>query len=243
MMKLYVGIAPFEGRLHAPCVTSLLGEQINALTNGVYLGVKILQGAHYIAESYNIMLADFLKSDYDMLAFVEWDVSWNPEEVSLVALAQMGYDFIGGSTRFKKEPEEYMVGWIPDRAELWADKNGCIEVAWIPQGFCVASREMCQKMWDSRPDTEYELHGQIVREVFHDGFREGRRLGQDIGWCFDWRDMGGKVFVHPELELTHTACVGHSYTGRLGDFLRKRVVDEGIVPMAATVAPEADEAA
>lgn len=240
MMKLYVGIAPFEGKLHAPAVSSLLGEQLNALLAGVHMGVKILQGSHYIAESYNIMLADFLASDYDMLAFVEWDVSWNSDENSLVKLAQLGYDFVGASTRFKKEPEEYMVGWIPERPELWADANGCIEVAWIPQGFCVASRAMCQKMWDSRPNTEYTLHGKVIREVFHDGFRDGRRLGQDIGWCFDWRDMGGKVFLAPEVELTHTACVGHAYTGRIGDWLRARVLAEGMVPM---VAPEPVEAA
>lgn len=206
------------------------------------MAVQIISGAHYVAEGYNIMLKRFLDTDFDKLAFVEWDVSWTQGD--LCRLAKIPHDYVGGSTRMKKPDEEYMVGWLPDPhgTGLWADQHGCIEVAWIPQGFSVASREMCQRMWDNC-DRTYNLHGEDIRDVFRDGWREfgidagGRiergdvlsdytvtaRFGQDIGWCYDWRSLGGRVHVHPEIELTHTACVGHSYTGRLGDWLRTRI--------------------
>lgn len=198
------------------------------------MGVQILSGAHYISEGYNILLARFLASNFDKLAFVEWDISWNTETTSLCAMAKKPFDYIGAATRFKKEPEEYMVGFLPERPELWGNRAGLIEVAWIPQGFAVASRAMCEKMWDASAAKEYGLHGETIREVFHDGFRDERRYGQDIGWCYDWRDMGGKVYVDPEIELTHTAAVGHAYTGRLADWLRSRMADERRSPKVAS---------
>lgn len=216
--------------MHVGTAASLSDERFAAVGEGVALSVSYLPGAHYIAEAYNLILAHFLASDFEKLAFVEHDISWTEHPGMAGALAKLAktpHDYVGGSTRYKKPEVEFMIGWDETKPELWSDGHGCIEVAWIPQGFAVASRTMVQALWDAASDSEYVMHGVTLRQVFHEDFRPGiGKLGQDLGLCRDWRAMGGKVHVKPNLTLTHTACVNHAYTGNLKQWLDEQMDED-----------------
>lgn len=230
MIKLLVGVLPFQGEIKVGTAASLSDERFAGLREGVHVDVKYLPGAHYIAEGYSKVVKFFLEHDYDKLAFVEWDVSWTEHPGmagALCRLAKLPHDYVGGATRYKSDPVEFMVGWDETQTELRADEHGCLSVDWIPQGFSVASRAMCQAMWDAAADREYLMHGELIRQVFYEDFRPGLgKFGQDIGFCHDWRAMGGKVHVKPNLTLTHTACVNHAYTGNLFDWLKAQMTPE-----------------
>jgi len=233
-MKVFVGVAPYEGKIHAPTSAALMGEQDKARSEGIYFGCQILTGSHYIAESYNILLARFLRTDFDKFATVEWDVSWGGTEASpfgqLIDLARHPHDYIGGSTRMKCEPEEYMVGFdwrLEGRPEARADKYGVIEACWIPQGFSVMSRVAAEALWADAADREYITHGERIRQVYREDYRHdlGTKFGQDIGVCYDLLRLGYKTHVHPDVHLTHHAAHGHSYAGCLGDWMGRQPED------------------
>jgi hypothetical protein len=45
-------------------------------------------------------------------------------------------------------------------------------------------------------------------------------MGEDYAFCRRWTDMGGKVWVNPEIKMGH---VGYkTFQGHLGDWLRSR---------------------
>lgn len=221
-LKLFVGTLPFEGKVHAPTVASLIEEQAAAGALGVSIGAQIISGAHYVAEGYNLMISRFLRTDFDKIAFVEHDVSW-AEPGCLAMLAKIPHHYVGGITRMKHEPEEYMLG-LKAESDLRPDAYGCIEAAWIPQGFTVASRAMIQALWDAASGREYRTQGELVRQVFFEDWRpEWGKVGQDIGICYDWQAMGGKVHAWLPPTLTHTAAVNHSYTGCLADWMAREI--------------------
>lgn len=220
-MHAFIGLPPFEGKVHAQTVMSLITEDRLARELGVDLSIVVLAGAHYPSHAYNALWAKFLDTPCEKFVSVEWDVSWKPGD--LLRLLATPHHYVGAATRYKREPEEYMVGWkLGD--ELWADKHGCIEVDWIPQGLSCASRSMVEQMWEAAQDRPYALaDGTQTRQVFRDGFSGDGFYSQDTRLCEEWRAMGGKIHVMPDLTTTHTACVGHSYTGSLGDWLRSRM--------------------
>lgn len=251
-MKLFVGVAPYDGKIFASTATALMGEQDAARAEGVQFGVLILSGAHYVAESYNILLARFIKSDFDKFATVEWDVSWGGSEQSpfgqLLDLARHPHAYLAGSTRMKYEPEEYMVGFdhtLPGRPEERADKYGCIPCNWVPQGFSVMSREAAHALWEDAAGREYIQHGERIRQVFREDYRPeiGQRFGQDIGICWDLKRLGFDVHVHPDVHLTHHAAHGHAYPGRLADWMAKQPDDWVERTYATFVARHSEKAA
>jgi hypothetical protein len=60
------------------------------------------------------------------------------------------------------------------------------------------------------------------RSLFSIEFRDGQVRGEDYVFCERWRDIGGKVFVDPYLDLTHhDGATG--YAGNLAAWLKSRI--------------------
>jgi hypothetical protein len=57
---------------------------------------------------------------------------------------------------------------------------------------------------------------------FHAPFKNGRLYGEDTAFCADWREIGGTVWLDPELSITHHDG-NRPYPGHIGNWLRKRM--------------------
>jgi hypothetical protein len=55
--------------------------------------------------------------------------------------------------------------------------------------------------------------------LFGELHREGQLYGEDVGFCILWRDIGGKVWVDPNLSLTHTGY--KAFEGNLAKHIRE----------------------
>jgi hypothetical protein len=219
-MNIMVAVPCYDGKVCVETVRSLLNEQMVAAGAGVEFRAVFLPGCSLITHARNQMATDFLASEADRLVFIDADVSWEPG--ALIRLASHPVDFVGGAYRLKQEPESYPVGWL-ERPELWADPGtGLLEVACVPGGFLALSRKVFERLADAHPTrtyTHYQFDGQAF---FHAPIEGGRLYGEDTAFCYDWRAIGGQVWLDPELKLTHTGG-SIPYTGQIGDWLRGRV--------------------
>lgn len=222
-MNLFVAIPAYEGKVHVDTVRALLNEQALALSLDIGFTTVFLPGCSLITMGRNQLAADFLASDADKLVFVDADVSWEPG--SLIKLASHKQDFVGGAYRLKQEQEGYPVGWL-DKAELWAE-DGLLEVSTVPGGFLCLTRDVFAKLREAFPDraySHYDFHGHAY---FHAPFKDGRLYGEDSAFCAEYREAGGRVWLDPELKLTHHGG-NVSYPGQIGDWLRSRVPQEQV---------------
>lgn len=129
-------------------------------------------------------------------------------------------DFCGGAYRYKAEREGYPIGWLPEVGELNADPaTGLLQVATLPGGFLSLSRAVFETLRAKHPERGYDFGGERFQAYFH--CPPG--CGEDGAFCADWRAAGGRVWLDPELRLTHVGGRG-AFTGRVGDFLRGREV-------------------
>lgn len=216
-MRIFVAIPCHDAKVGIETVRGLLNEQVAALAAGDELQVAFLPGCSLITFGRNQLAGDFLNTEADRLVFVDSDVSWEPG--SLVKIAHHPADVVGGAYRYKSDTEGYPVSWI--EGELWSDEHGLIEVGSMPTGFLAINRSVFDRLKEAHPERGYEHQGHKAHAFFHAPFKDGIMYGEDAAFCADWRAAGGKVFLDPELALTHSDG-NRAYVGHIGNWLRAR---------------------
>lgn len=221
-MKLFIAVPAYSGAVSVETARSLLNEQCLAQSAGVEFQVAFLPGCSLITMARNQMVQDFLATDADKLVFVDSDVSWEPGSILQLALHKA--DFVGGAYRLKQDEEWYPVEWLDPKGDLWA-KDGLLEVAHVPGGFMCLSRAVFNRLRIAFPVRHYSHMGFNGFAYFNAPFAEGRLWGEDSRFCHDWRQIGGQVWLDPELTLTHHDG-RQAYRGCIGDFLKSRITPE-----------------
>jgi hypothetical protein len=182
---------------------------------------KCWAGDSLLPHARNALLADFLTTECTDLVWIDADISWEPGMFS--RLLSHDVDLVAGAYRHKREPESYPVNWLP-KPELWADpETGLLEVADVPMGFTRMSRAMAQKMSDAYSMLAYRHHSAPdldCRCLFDLELINGGYFGEDYVFCQKWRGLGGKVWIDPDLTLTHHGMAG--YEGSIGKWLKSR---------------------
>lgn len=217
-MKINVAIPVYDGKVPVETIRCLLNEQLTGLLGGDVLQFRFLPNCSHPAMGRNQLTQDFMDSDFDRLVFLDSDITF--EVGALIKLAHQPVDFVGGVYRFKTEAEAYPLGWL-DNKELRADENGLLEVAHLPGGFLSISRKVFELLKAENPDRHYEHLGHKAHCYFEMKFDGGDLYGEDTHFCKEWRKLGGKVFLDPELKLTHWDF-NKPYVGHIGNWLKRR---------------------
>lgn len=214
-MKVVVAIPVYDGKLPAETVRCLLNEQALAIGNGDEMQFRFLPSCSHPAMGRNQLAQYFMESDAEKLFFLDADVTFEPGD--LIKLAYKPVDFAGGAYRYKFEKENYPVGWLTP-CNAWDPKLGLIEVKSLPGGFLSLSRNVFLSIRAAHPEREYEHFGNKAFCYFQMPFHEGFLYGEDSFFCKEWRDTGGKIYLDPEIVLTHWDY-NKPYKGHVGKWL------------------------
>lgn len=214
-MRVFVGVPAYDRRITCETARALLNEQGAAALVSVELQIAFAPGSSLVTTARDILARDFLASDCDRLIFVDSDVTWDVGQ--LLLLARHDVDLVGGAYRKKCDEIVWPVGWL-DRPELQADPDtGLLEVASLPGGFLSISRSVFERLREAHPGRSYSHDGQAMHGFFCCPYGGG----EDGAFCSDWRGLGGKVWLDPELTLTHVEG-GRQFPGHIGNWLRNR---------------------
>ena len=175
-------------------------------------------GCAYISHARATMLRKALDWQPDIIVFLDHDLSWKPGD--LLKLIQTEGDVIAGTYRFKTDKVEYMGTLIPGPDNSSIDRDdGCILAQWVPAGFLKVTAEAVNEFMGSYPELTY---GPLFRrsiDLFNHGAHKGVWYGEDYAFSRRWNDAGGKIWVIPDLDLTHHGADGKTYPGNLHQHL------------------------
>ena len=215
-MKIMVGIPTYDGKIQAQVLQSILNEQVAAKEVGDSLIFNILPNCSHAAMGRNQLARTFMLSNCDRLVFLDADVSF--EFGSLLKIAHFEEPFVGGAYRYKLENELYPVGWL--EGDLWSNENGLLEVSNLPGGFLSLSREVFEKLEKEFP-RPYTFQNITAQCHFQMKYEDGQLWGEDSYFCREWRSIGEKVYLYPELTLTHWRG-DVPFVGNIGQWLLSR---------------------
>jgi hypothetical protein len=220
-MKISVSIPLYDGKLAMQSVACLLAETQIAVMMGDHLTVNFLPSCTNLALGRNQLVKEFLASSADRLVFLDADVTFEPG--ALLKIAHSPMDFVGGAYRLKQDEEAYPVSFINEEPSA----IGLIEAGMVPTGFLSLSRKVFEQFKAAYPRS-YEIGGNKVDCYFQIPYRDGALYTEDAYFCREWKEAGGRMFLEPEIELTHWSF-NTPYVGHLGRWLRRRA---GLVPAA-----------
>ncbi len=220
-MKIFVAIPGRGHSLDFNVTACLMEEHELAAQCGVKLIFDLFPSSGGIADGRNFLVEDFLKSDCDRMVFLDSDITF--EKGALIQLATKPVDFVGGAYRYKQPVETYPIRFTKEveaGGNMWADKNGLLEVDGLPFGFLCLTREVFKKFDDKFPERKGNNFGRKSTAYFQLPIIDGILWGEDYTFCKEWRAMGEKIYLDPEIELTHWDMKPVPYKGHIGKWLK-----------------------
>lgn len=231
--KVFLATPTYTGKLDAHYVNTLLHSLEKLRKLGITTNHYVMSQNCHVDDSRNSIVRDFLESDCTDLVFLDADVAWEPD--ALVKLIQGDRDVLAGVYPKRTDKESDFPVLVPPETDLQADQDGFVEVHGAPTGFMKIKRHVIEKMWDANEHQQFQAQGnkshKPYRVIFERKIAEGRRWSGDYNFCRVWRNMGGKVFVDPEMYLYHIGeevfqgTLGHNWKQKHGlmDLERKKM--------------------
>ena len=154
------------------------------------------------------------------VVFLDYALRWRPSD--MVALLEAEGDVVAGTYRFKMPELEYMGGWEPDadgRPQCRAD--GAIDAGRVPAGFLRITAQAVDKFMRAYPELVYGERYNPAVDLFNHGAIDGVWYGEDYAFSKRWIEMGQKLWLLPDLSITHHAG-DDAFPGNLHEFLMRQ---------------------
>ncbi len=178
-------------------------------------------GNPYISQARSNLLRKALDTQPDAVVFLDHDLSWQPD--ALVKLIQTEGDVVAGTYRFKQDEEKYMGMLMHDTLNLpLVRKDGCIEAEWVPAGFLKITANAVNRFMQAYPHLTYGQAWRPYCDLFNHGAHNGIWYGEDYAFSRNWLDLGGQIWLIPNLNIDHHASSGAAYPGNFHNFMLRQ---------------------
>jgi hypothetical protein len=227
MKHIMLAMPAYTGVVHMGTMRSPMTDCITLIKRGDRFTFVDDVGNAMIADCRGVITTNFYHSDCDELVFIDSDVAW--EAGALCKLIDHPVDFVAGAYPARVDPLKFNIGWIEERKYLKADPNtGLLEVDRVPTGFLKITKNCVAKMIEAYPETFY--HDAAVNNQFYplyESFIDPEKkwkYGEDFSFCKRWREIGGQVWLDPEINMGH---IGNKiFEGHIGNWLKSRIISQ-----------------
>jgi hypothetical protein len=171
----------------------------------------------YLPIARNKVVETFLKSDATDLVFMDADLVF--DVAAIYNLLQHDVDIVAAIYPYKVDPESYPVRIINNPNGTAHVENGLIEAIFVPTGLMRIRRNVIETMITKYPNLIL-TNGQHTLFDTGDLWHEGTWHGEDVTFCRRWREIGGRIWILPDIDIAHIGS--KEYIGNYHKFLLKQ---------------------
>ena len=225
-MKIFVPLICYNHTCNTEYMMSIL-KLLNAAKNSnLNISFYPIFFESLVSRARNAAVAHFLEDKENThILFIDSDIIFEPEDV--FKLIKANKEVVAGIypkkyivwDRLKKYPESERVDF-PIGGQIKMTEDNFLKMDYLPTGFLLISRTAINKIIKQYPELKYrnDIDGYMsAGDNFYDLFKVGIRNGiyesEDWGFCSLWKSVGGKVLIHPEINVKHLGW--HEYEGNL----------------------------
>ena len=233
-MKLFVPLICYNHTCNTEYMMSILKLLNTAKNSNLNISFYPIFFESLVSRARNAAVAHFLEDKENThILFIDSDIIFEPEDV--FKLIKANKEVVAGIypkkyivwDRLKQYPESERVDF-PIGGQIKMTEDNFLEMDYLPTGFLLISRTAINKIIKQYPELKYrnDIDGYMsAGDNFYDLFKVGIRNGiyesEDWGFCSLWKSVGGKVLIHPEINVKHLGW--HEYSGNL----LKYIIDLG----------------
>ena len=235
MQKVCFSIPTITGDIRCETAKNLIEAVLACHEVGIETDLLILANCPVLPVARNTLVAMFMADlDATDLFFLDYDVGFDP--IAVVKLLQRPEEIIAGAYRVKTDDRmEYSCvpklkdGAIAGKTITTDPPFAIIEADFLATGFMRIKRKVFKRMAEHYPELKYRENvvktmNRKIEEAF-DFFgmgideTRGRYTTEDYMFCKRWRDMGGQLWIYPDVDFDH---IGRkAYSGNFHQFLLK----------------------
>lgn len=223
MQTVVFGIPTLSKTISVETYQSMMALQWALFGEGVPLAQVIVGGDPYLSKVRNKIATLFL-DDYPQatdLFFIDDDVGF-PHEAALRLIAS-DKDVIAGIYPKKEDGDtlQWPTDLLVDKETKRLIRDGDLYLAsHVPTGFLRIKRHVLERMAvesDKFKDRAADGREIDCYNIFEMGYckDDGKWWGEDYAFCQRWRNMGGEVWVDPNIPFTHRG--GKTWAGTFND--------------------------
>lgn len=231
---IYIAIPCYGGQIFEACFMSLLKFSVAAPRWGLNWTVDTMVNESLIPRGRNNLVSKFLHNqDATHLMFIDADIRWKPEYIPM--LLQTGKDLVCGLYPMKCVPPRFVINSLPN-----PHKEGPLEeVSTAGTGFMLIQRHVIEDMIKKHPELKYndnigigKQYEPFMYDLFDTMIDEHKNyLSEDWTFCYRWRKMGNKVWVHKDVILDHQGT--YSFLGKDAVENHKQIAEKYLAEQAA----------
>ena len=186
-----------DGRVHQAYMTGAL--ELAAAAPGRLILSKFT--GPFLPVSRDILTAHFLRSNATHMLCVDSDVGWGAADVEKLLLADK--DFITGLYA-RKQPDCALATPLRKHRE-----GELVEAHYAAAGFLLLKRECIERLVAAHPELKYDTPRGPAWALWAPFF-DVRPYGEDAAFSKRWRNLGGKIWAHSQVVLTHHGDYAYS---------------------------------
>lgn len=233
-MHIRIATPMYGGNCKGIYMDSVLNLTFALAQKGHQISFSKIYNESLITRARNNLVKEFMDSDADYLFFIDADEGFNVADV--IAMIETDVDVIGGVYPMKN------INWDSVRAAALAGKENLaehsgffamnllpgttsikitepVEVTEVATGLMLIKRRVFEEMESHCPkyaingsDAQFDFN-RMVTEYFATSITEdGILLSEDYHFCRKWREMGGKVYAAPWVNVVHAG--DYQFSGR-----------------------------
>jgi len=232
-MKVFIPLICYNHTCNTEWMMSILKLLNSAKETGLNMSFYPIFFESLVSRARNAAVAHFLEDEENThLLFIDSDIIFEPKDV--YRLVQADKDVIAGMypkkyivwDRLKKNPNAERVDF-PIGDEIKVTDDDYIESNYLPTGFLMVKRKVILKLIVEHPELKYRndidgygFDNDNFYNLFNAGIRNGIYESEDWGFCSLWKESGGQVLIHPDINLKHVGW--HEYSGNLINYIFKQ---------------------
>jgi hypothetical protein len=200
---------------------------------GIHHREQMVIGNSNLPRARNELAAEFLATDCTDAILIDSDMGWKAEHV--IRLLASPQPYIGGVGKKRVETSDAdPAGWCcrflsDGREGLHQDSLGAIEVAGVGTGFLKIERQVFERLAEAHPNWKrpgFDSQSPEVRAKYYKFFRfpEEDDRGEDYALCDAWRDLGGRIWIDPDIRLGHIGST--EFSGDIGALFEHASIQE-----------------
>lgn len=225
--RICVGLLGYDGTIQLRTAMCLLQALIQCAEQGWGFAYVLREGDSMVARGRNILASRFLEdpslANCTDLVFIDTDLSWAGDE--FVKLCSHNVDVVGGAYPYKDDTGDFPLRWPADGL---FEENGLWQVNAVTPGFFRVTRKALDTMAKQMPWLEFKdranPEGQRSWMFFDNVHRTNGIYDEGYIFCERWRTLNGKVYLDPDLNITHTGMKGFNH-GTVRGWLEKKGQD------------------
>jgi hypothetical protein len=239
-MKIALCLPTRDGRPFFATAACLFRDQYRLIALGHDAHIVPVEGVGLPSFARNEMICAARALAPDIIVQIDDDTIWDGEALPrIIANMEKFPDrlrFCAVAIPYKLPGDlQWNVFW-PERPQILSDAaTNYIDVNLIGGAFTVIRASVFDEMeaylTAIDPDYRYSHNGKPEPRVAFYECPKG--WGEDTRFCQHWKDMGGSIWVDPEVDVEHVIAPNWGVKGRLGNWLRDR--------MAKDAAPSDDD--